>query len=1019
MTPEQENELVELFNQGQVWLLLDGVDEMGETNPLAEINHQLRGWLTSAKIVITCRVNVWDAGKNYLQEFDIYRNLDVSEELREEFVNKWFSRQPDLAESLESALNQTGKERIKDLVRNPLRLTLLCSFWQRRQGDLPETKAGLYQQFVKVFYEWKEEYFTTTAKQRRELNQALGILAREAIDKSNSRFRLTHTEVCQYLGDEDSELFNLAIDLGWLNQVGVAAENPDEVVYAFYHPTFQEYFAALTIDDWHFFLTHIPDNPSEGIYRIFEPQWKEVYLLWLGRNDINDEEKEELIETLYDFGGILYQHRANFSAGMGISEYKNCTLSEKIIELVIKNSFGYVDNKQNKWISYSDSFNFQNTQYLPWNLDYKQILLEANHHQLSNYLLNIIKSPFILYILENLTLKDLEIWSKVLYKKTKSIEILNQLLMKIINKDFEGINVPNYRFTPDSYCWYLSYLPDDYDVYSYYKTCIAQILLIINPNNKIAEELLKNDKNFHKYFYERMEKIRSEESGGYIPSFTLFQGTDKSHYREVDHISFIKEYIPTKFLTSNICYSCGLDEELPIRNGLETEINSELKYLKDIYDYEQEDIKQLLSILIDLLKKDDLKIISQCLNLLNHNFSYNDINDINDLLNILLDNVVFILNTYNNNVDIIIDCLQLLQRISTNKEFIIENNIKSISETFNYIFNKNLDKQINLKIIDLYLRFSNQEKLINCSSLESKITTWLENYLDDLEVSDEITITRKLDAINYLSKISANNLYIIDALIYLINNSNFFSFEDNQLALEYNVKKDENYFLEKFISLLKNQNYSKRYAEIIKTLKKGINKKYTYDIQIATWDILWNCAKGINYPEFYQAWHCQPNIHPEMREIMPIGENNLTQSLQQQISVNSLKQLQPTEAVYPIIIDLFSLAGETDQDAITQEISYQIYQQVFPEDLDIPEINNAPQLKRIIAKIKQWVKKEKIALIFYNHEPYSELVNFCQKISNAVNIGWVTNESVSSFIRGFSPNQINLFSVIQNWLNDL
>jgi len=64
---------------------------------------------------------------------------------------------------------------------------------------------------------------------------------------------------------------------------------------------------------------------------------------------------------------------------------------------------------------------------------------------------------------------------------------------------------------------------------------------------------------------------------------------------------------------------------------------------------------------------------------------------------------------------------------------------------------------------------------------------------------------------------------------------------------------------------------------------------------------------------------------------------------------------------------------------------------------------------------KPWVKKEKIALIFYNHEPYLELVNFYQKISNAVNISWVTNESVPSFIGGFLPNQTNVLTVMQNW----
>ncbi len=44
-------------------------------------------------------------------------------------------------------------------------------------------------------------------------------------------------------------MFQLALQLGWLNQVGIS-ENQGEKVYAFYHATFQEYFAALAIDNW-------------------------------------------------------------------------------------------------------------------------------------------------------------------------------------------------------------------------------------------------------------------------------------------------------------------------------------------------------------------------------------------------------------------------------------------------------------------------------------------------------------------------------------------------------------------------------------------------------------------------------------------------------------------------------------------------------------------------------------------------------------------------------------------------
>jgi hypothetical protein len=47
--------------------------------------------------------------------------------------------------------------------------------------------------------------------------------------------------IAQTLGDADEEgsLLWLALELGWLNHVGVAAESPNEAAYAFFHPTFE------------------------------------------------------------------------------------------------------------------------------------------------------------------------------------------------------------------------------------------------------------------------------------------------------------------------------------------------------------------------------------------------------------------------------------------------------------------------------------------------------------------------------------------------------------------------------------------------------------------------------------------------------------------------------------------------------------------------------------------------------------------------------------------------------------
>ena len=353
------------LEQRQVWLLLDGLDEMA-----AEMQETLsaRGWLTHVRIVTSCRLNVWQANPRILEGFEFYITQPFTYPQVQQFIEKWFSKDNALGDRLWQAIHQPGKERIKDLARNPLRLTLLCAIWQGRDGDLPDTKAKLYQKFVDKIFEWKAEYFRLDSNNQERLNAKLGELAREAIDKEPTRFRLRHKFVCQLLGkpkDKDS-LLQLALDLGWLNQVGMDADEPEEPVYAFLHPTFQEYFAARTIiDDWNFFLNHIPDNPkdSKASYRIFERQWKEVILLWLGREDVRTENKEAFIKALVEFQDgcpeyILdckgfYEYRAYCLAAIGIAEFKECSCADAILSQLIRWGYGYFNLKIQMWVGES------------------------------------------------------------------------------------------------------------------------------------------------------------------------------------------------------------------------------------------------------------------------------------------------------------------------------------------------------------------------------------------------------------------------------------------------------------------------------------------------------------------------------------------------------------------------------------------------------------------------------------------------------------------------------------------
>ena len=238
--------------------------------------------------------------------------------------------------------------RLQNLVKNPLRLTLLCSTWQSREGKLPQTKAGLYQQSVEYLYDWTKKSFDISPQKQQELNSALGLLAIRDIDESGCRFRLRSSFISQELGNRDDEnsLFYLALQIGWLNDVGIAPESAtQEKVYAFFHATFEEYFAASTINDWHFFLNHIPGNPNHpnANYRIFEPQWKEVILLWLGREDVQSRQKNEFIQALVKFDdgceNLFYSYRAYFLAASGIAEFGDCSRADEIAEQIVEWGF--------------------------------------------------------------------------------------------------------------------------------------------------------------------------------------------------------------------------------------------------------------------------------------------------------------------------------------------------------------------------------------------------------------------------------------------------------------------------------------------------------------------------------------------------------------------------------------------------------------------------------------------------------------------------------------------------------
>ena len=91
--------------------------------------------------------------------------------------------------------------------------------------------------------------------------------------------------------------------------------------------------------NWNLFLNHVPNQPSEGTYRIFDSQCKDEILQWLEQEDVAREEKEEFIKALIEFNdecSNLYRYQAFFLATAGIAKFRDCSLGDEIAKQLVE-----------------------------------------------------------------------------------------------------------------------------------------------------------------------------------------------------------------------------------------------------------------------------------------------------------------------------------------------------------------------------------------------------------------------------------------------------------------------------------------------------------------------------------------------------------------------------------------------------------------------------------------------------------------------------------------------------------
>ncbi|MEO1620923.1 MAG: NACHT domain-containing protein, partial [Cyanobacteria bacterium J06632_3] len=136
------------LNQGRVLILLDGLDEVRESDN-GRVLQQIQSFTTQFyknQFIITCRI----AAKGYtFEQFTEVEVADFDDGQIESFATKWFQVKKDTvkAETFMERLQQD--EGIRELATSPILLTLLCLVFEEA-GSFPANRSELYKEGLDV-----------------------------------------------------------------------------------------------------------------------------------------------------------------------------------------------------------------------------------------------------------------------------------------------------------------------------------------------------------------------------------------------------------------------------------------------------------------------------------------------------------------------------------------------------------------------------------------------------------------------------------------------------------------------------------------------------------------------------------------------------------------------------------------------------------------------------------------------------------------------------------------------------
>ncbi|MGK7891938.1 MAG: NACHT domain-containing NTPase [Leptolyngbyaceae cyanobacterium] len=288
---ENAESVVQTLMAGQVLVLLDGLDEVLETEHgrVLQAIKEATQTFRSCHFVITCRI----AAREYtFEQFTEVEMADFNPEQIAEFATKWFKAKDDPQKSKTFIQRLENNEPIQELATNPLLLTLLCLVFGDA-ADFPSNRAELYKEGLDILLKkWdakrnieRDQVYKKLSLKRKE--DLLSQLAFKTFECGDYFFKqgVVEQHIVEYIrnlpgASEDEEVLLLdseAVLKSIEAQHGLLVERARHI-YSFSHLACHEYFVAKQITSPTAKLSQSLEN---FVTHVTEKRYREVLFLVL------------------------------------------------------------------------------------------------------------------------------------------------------------------------------------------------------------------------------------------------------------------------------------------------------------------------------------------------------------------------------------------------------------------------------------------------------------------------------------------------------------------------------------------------------------------------------------------------------------------------------------------------------------------------------------------------------------------------------------------------------------------